>query len=74
MPMFYLGLASFVTGSGLNVTCINMMLTPLFTYPLDTFEGVERTTIQLVEVFVNDGESGSHTAGPLLRTFLAKAR
>ena len=27
-----------------------------------------------VAVFVNDGESGSQTAGPLLRTFLAKAR
>jgi cell division protein FtsI/penicillin-binding protein 2 len=27
-----------------------------------------------VAVFVNDGESGSGTAGPLLRTFLAKAR
>jgi cell division protein FtsI/penicillin-binding protein 2 len=27
-----------------------------------------------VAVFVNDGESGSETAGPLLRTFLAKAQ
>ncbi|HTG84987.1 MAG TPA: penicillin-binding transpeptidase domain-containing protein [Gemmatimonadales bacterium] len=27
-----------------------------------------------VAVFVNDGKSGSSTAGPLLRTFLAKAR
>jgi cell division protein FtsI/penicillin-binding protein 2 len=27
-----------------------------------------------VAVFVNDGKSGSKTAGPLLRTFLAKAR
>ena len=27
-----------------------------------------------VAVFVNDGKSGSRTAGPLLRTFLAKAR
>jgi len=27
-----------------------------------------------VAVFVNDGKSGSGTAGPLLRTFLAKAR
>jgi cell division protein FtsI/penicillin-binding protein 2 len=27
-----------------------------------------------VAVFVNDGKSGSETAGPLLRTFLAKAR
>jgi cell division protein FtsI/penicillin-binding protein 2 len=27
-----------------------------------------------VAVFVNDGESGSATAGPLLRTFLTKAR
>src|SRR3954471_16874141 len=29
--MFYIGLASFLTGSGLNVTCINMMLTQRFT-------------------------------------------
>ncbi len=28
--MFYLGLAFFLTGSGLNVTCINMMLTQRF--------------------------------------------
>src|SRR5439155_21835901 len=28
--MFYVGLASFLTGSGLNVTCINMMLTQRF--------------------------------------------
>ena len=27
-----------------------------------------------VAVFVNDGKSGSGTAGPLLRTFLAKAQ
>jgi len=27
-----------------------------------------------VAVFVNDGKSGSATAGPLLRAFLAKAR
>ena len=27
-----------------------------------------------VAVFVNDGKSGSGTAGPLLRTFLARAR
>ena len=30
-PMFYVGLAFFLTGSGLNVTCINMMLTQRFT-------------------------------------------
>jgi POT family proton-dependent oligopeptide transporter len=29
--MFYVGLAFFLTGSGLNVTCINMMLTQRFT-------------------------------------------
>ena len=29
-PLFYWGLALFVTGSGLNVTCINMMLTQRF--------------------------------------------
>ncbi len=31
LAMFYLGLAFFLTGSGLNVTCINMMLTQRFT-------------------------------------------
>lgn len=31
LPMFYIGLALFLTGSGLNVTCINMMLTQRFT-------------------------------------------
>ena len=31
LAMFYLGLALFLTGSGLNVTCINMMLTQRFT-------------------------------------------
>src|SRR6266480_2676651 len=31
LPLFYVGLALFLTGSGLNVTCINMMLTQLFT-------------------------------------------
>ena len=30
LPLFYLGLALFLTGSGLNVTCINMMLTQRF--------------------------------------------
>ena len=29
--LFYIGLALFLTGSGLNVTCINMMLTQRFT-------------------------------------------
>src|SRR5438874_8296198 len=29
--LFYIGLAFFLTGSGLNVTCINMMLTQRFT-------------------------------------------
>src|ERR1044072_5659860 len=29
--LFYIGLAFFLTGSGLNVTCINMMLTQPFT-------------------------------------------
>lgn len=32
---------------------INMILTPLFTYPLDTAVGHERPTTQLVDVFVN---------------------
>src|SRR6516162_8458141 len=31
LTLFYLGLALFLTGSGLNVTCINMMLTQRFT-------------------------------------------
>jgi POT family proton-dependent oligopeptide transporter len=31
LPMFYVGLALFLTGSGFNVTCINMMLTQRFT-------------------------------------------
>jgi POT family proton-dependent oligopeptide transporter len=31
VPLFYVGLALFLTGSGLNVTCINMMLTQRFT-------------------------------------------
>src|SRR4051812_944393 len=31
IAMFYVGLALFLTGSGLNVTCINMMLTQRFT-------------------------------------------
>jgi POT family proton-dependent oligopeptide transporter len=30
LPLFYIGLAFFLTGSGLNVTCINMMLTQRF--------------------------------------------
>src|SRR6476659_2117980 len=30
LPLFYVGLALFLTGSGLNVTCINMMLTQRF--------------------------------------------
>lgn len=34
----------------------NMMLVPLFTSPLDTAIGLERTTTQLVEVEVKDGE------------------
>ena len=31
LPSLYVGLALFLTGSGLNVTCINMMLTQRFT-------------------------------------------
>ena len=34
----------------------NMMLTPLFTSPLDTAVGGERTTTQLIDVKVEDGE------------------
>ena len=33
----------------------NMMLVPLFTSPLDTAIGLERTTTQLVEVEVKGG-------------------
>ena len=33
-----------------------MMLTPLFTSPLDTAIGLERTTCQLIDVEVKDGE------------------
>ena len=33
-----------------------MMLVPLFTSPLDTAVGMERTTTQLIEVEVKDGE------------------
>lgn len=35
---------------------INMLLTPLFTPPLDTAKGGERTTIQLIGVTLCDGE------------------
>jgi hypothetical protein len=35
---------------------INMILTPLFTPPLDTGVGQERTTVQLVDVTVRNGE------------------
>ena len=34
----------------------NMMLVPLFTSPLDTAVGLERTTTQLIDVEVKDGE------------------
>jgi hypothetical protein len=34
---------------------VNMILTPVFTPPLDTQVGGERTTVQLVDVFVKDG-------------------
>ena len=35
---------------------INMLLTPVHTPPLDTAVGKERKTVQLVDVFVNNGE------------------
>jgi POT family proton-dependent oligopeptide transporter len=38
-PLFYWGLALFLTGSGLNVTCINMMLTQRFAPEDDRREG-----------------------------------
>ena len=34
---------------------INMLLTPLFTPPLDTAPGGERTTVQLIDVSLSDG-------------------
>lgn len=34
---------------------INMLLTPIFTLALDTAEGAERPTVQLVDVFFRDG-------------------
>lgn len=35
---------------------INMLLTPVHTPPLDTAMGTERKTVQLVDVYVNNGE------------------
>ena len=35
---------------------INMLLTPLFTPPLDTGVGLERTTVQLIDVALRNGE------------------
>ena len=35
---------------------INMLLTPIHTPPLDTRVGTERPTVQLVDVYVNDGK------------------
>lgn len=35
---------------------VNMILTPVFTPPLDTAVGSERKTVQLVDVFLNDGK------------------
>ncbi|WP_367924442.1 DUF4091 domain-containing protein [uncultured Ruthenibacterium sp.] len=35
---------------------INMLLTPIFTPPLDTAKGGERTTVQLVDITLKDGE------------------
>lgn len=34
----------------------NMMLTPLFTSPLDTAVGIERTTTQLIDITLENGE------------------
>ena len=35
---------------------INLLLTPIFTPPLDTRENAERPTVQLVDVFINKGK------------------
>lgn len=34
----------------------NMILTPIHTPPLDTYVGGERTTVQLIDVYLNNGE------------------
>jgi hypothetical protein len=34
---------------------INMIFTPIFTQPIDTARGTERTTVQLTDVFTEDG-------------------
>jgi len=39
---------------------VNMLLTPLFTPPLDTGIGLERTTVQLVDIFVDSGKYSFH--------------
>lgn len=39
---------------------VNMLLTPIFTPPLDTAIGGERTTVQLVDVIKNDGQYEFH--------------
>ena len=35
---------------------VNMLLIPMFTPPLDTREGGERKTAQLIDVYINDGK------------------
>lgn len=45
---------------------VNMLLTPVFTPPLDTAKGGERTTVQLVDVFF-DGETWNFSFGRLRR-------
>jgi len=39
---------------------VNMILTPVFTPPLDTAVGSERKTVQLVDVFLDDGKYTFH--------------
>jgi len=46
-PMLYWGLSLFLTGSGLNVTCINMMLTQRFTPDDPRREGARTAPIDL---------------------------
>ncbi|NQX58834.1 DUF4091 domain-containing protein [Paenibacillus qinlingensis] len=41
---------------------INMILTPIFTPPLDTLVGVERPTVQLIDVSVEEGKINGSTA------------
>lgn len=51
---------------------INMILTPIFTPPLDTAVGGERLTAQLVKVWVNNGKYSFDFSGLMRWTSLCK--